>query len=167
MPSLDDHSRGILTLIMHRVQQSASREHRVMGTSGSRSDEGSRYSVFDSGQSTQWALLLYLLYSHTTPLHKPDSPLSQSWCKQQESYVSSQSWAGEWISTWWHVICIDSTEGLLYDVERLRERQRRNAVIHQHLKSSDLFFFFPHVIQTSKSQSDSYPDRRKTPRLHI
>lgn len=60
-----------------------------------------------------WRLCwLYLLPSHTAPLHKPDSPLSQSWCKQQESFVSSQSWAGEWKSTQWHVICIDSTEGL-------------------------------------------------------
>lgn len=85
-----------------------------------------------------WRLCwLYLLPSHTTPLHKPDSPLSQSWCKQQESFVSSQSRAGEWKSTQWHVICIDSTEGLGDDQRCLsgEAQQRRAAVIHEHLKS--------------------------------
>lgn len=35
--------------------------------------------------------------------------------------MSSQSLAGEWISTQRHVICIDSTEGLGYDLQRLRK----------------------------------------------
>lgn len=44
------------------------------------------------------ALLLYL-NSHTTSLHKPDSPLSQRRCKQQQALsVSSSSRAGERIS---------------------------------------------------------------------
>lgn len=64
-----------LALIVAGVQH---KEHGVIEMSVSMSNEGQRYSMFDSGQFTQMALLLYLLHSHTTLLHKPDSPLSQS-----------------------------------------------------------------------------------------
>lgn len=87
-----------------------------MEMSGSPSNAGHIYSMFDSDRFAQTALLLYLLHSHTTSLHKPDSPLSQTRCKQQGSFVSSQSLAGEWISTRRHVICIDSKQGLGYDL---------------------------------------------------
>lgn len=92
-----------------------------------------------------WRLCwLYLLPTHTAPLHKPDSPLSQSWCKQQESFMSSRSRAGEWISTRWHVICIDSKEGLGDDQWRLsgEAEQRCAAVIHEHLESRGFVFCF-------------------------
>lgn len=60
--------------------------------------------------------------------------------------MSSQSRAGEWISTRRHVICIDSTEGLCCDLRRLREKKKGKkrkkyvAVIHEHLKP--LWFVF-------------------------
>lgn len=43
-----------------------------------RAMKGKGYSSFDWDQFTQTVLLLYLLNSHTTPLHKPDSPFFQS-----------------------------------------------------------------------------------------
>ncbi len=41
--------------------------------------------------------------------------------------MSSQSLAGEWISTQRHVICIDSTEGLGYDLQRLGKKKKGKA----------------------------------------
>lgn len=169
-------ARVISTALITQVAHRANREHWEYRKHGAAKGTEAAHLI---QASLFWRLCwLYLLPSHTTPLHKPDSPLSQSWCKQQESFVSSQSWAGEWKSTRWHVICIDSTEGLGDDQRRLsgEAEQRHAAVIHEHLKSLGfvlifdflvfLLFFFC-VIQTSKSRSDSYPDRRKTPRLHI
>lgn len=78
MPLADDCSSNFLALIVPGVQPSAQQEHGVIEVSASESNKGQTYSVFDSGQFTQMALLLYLLHSHTTVLHKPDSPLSQS-----------------------------------------------------------------------------------------
>lgn len=132
-----------------------------MEVSGSQSNEGHRYRTFDSGQFTETPLLLYLFHSHAAPLHKPDSPLSQSWCKQQGGFVSGRSRAGEWISSRWHVICIGSKEGLGYDLTKGRNLCRCNSWAPQALG------FVLCVIPGSKSQSDSYPDSRKTTRLHI
>lgn len=127
-----------------------------MEVSGSPSNEGHRYCIFDPGQFTETPLLLYLFHSHTAPLHKPDSPLSKSWCKQQGSFMSGRSRAGEWISNRWRVICIGSKEGLGCDLTKKRNLCRCNSWAPQALG------FVLCVIPTSKSQSDSYPDRWKT-----
>lgn len=134
-------SSALITQLAHRANRDLWEYRKHSTAKGTESAHLIQASLF------WWLCWLYLVPSHTAPLHKPDSPLSQSWCKQQESFVSSQSWAGEWKSTQWHVICIDSTEGLGDDQRCLsgEAEQRRAAVIHEHLKSLGfvlIFFFF-------------------------
>lgn len=139
-------ARVISTALITQVAHRANRDHWEYRKHGAAKGTEAAHLI---QASLFWRLCwLYLLPSHTTPLHKPDSPLSQSWCKQQESFVSSQSWAGEWKSTRWHVICIDSTEGLGDDQRCLsgEAEQRHAAVIHEHLKSLGFVLIFDFLV---------------------